>query len=82
MELGRSLQWRELPQLKESQIYAGPQPADFDQRSKWPEYYEWLKDMLERFAAVFGPRIKNLRAEDWSDDKGGDTQAEMSQAAE
>jgi Domain of unknown function (DUF4268) len=81
-ELGRPLQWRELPGNKESQIYTGPQPADFSQRSKWPEYYAWLKDTLERFAAVFGPRIKNLRADDWIDDIGGDTQAEISQAAE
>jgi Domain of unknown function (DUF4268) len=59
--IGASLQWRELPQYKESQIYTGPRPADFKQRGRWPEFYTWLADMIEAYSGAFGPRIRHLR---------------------
>ena len=59
--IGVPLQWRELPQYKESQIYTGPRPADFRQQGRWPEFYGWLADMIEAYSRVFGPRIRQLR---------------------
>src|SRR5215472_17804393 len=54
------LQWRELPQYKESKIFTGPQPADFTQHGRWPEYYTWLADMIEAYSRVFGPPRRAL----------------------
>lgn len=59
--IGVSLQWRELPEYKESQIYTGPHPADFTQHGRWPEFYKWLADMIDAYSRVFGPRIRSLR---------------------
>ena len=63
-EIGLPLQWRELPQYKESQIYTGPRPADFSQRGRWPEYYAWLAEMLEAYSRIFASRIRTLRPEE------------------
>jgi hypothetical protein len=59
--IGVPLQWRELPQYKESQIYTGPRPADFTQHGRWPEFYAWLADMIDAYSRAFGPRIRQLR---------------------
>ncbi len=59
--IGTSLQWRELPQYKESQVYTGARPADFTQHGRWPEFYRWLADMIDAYSRVFGPRIRQLR---------------------
>ncbi len=61
--IGLPLQWRELPQHKESQVYTGPRPADFTQRGRWPEFYAWLAEMIEVYSRVFGPRIRQLRSD-------------------
>ena len=59
--IGLALQWRELPQYKESQVYAGPRPADFSQHGRWPEYYAWIADTIDAYSRIFGPRIRQLR---------------------
>ena len=59
--IGVPLQWRELPEYKESQIYTGPHPADFTQQGRWPEFYTWLANMLDAYSCVFGPRIHHIR---------------------
>ena len=72
------LQWRELPQYKESQIYIGPQPADFTQRGQWPEYYTWLAGMIEAYSRVFGPRIRHLQPDQSAAPKGTPEGIELS----
>lgn len=64
-EIGMPLQWRELPNNKESHVYTGPHPADYAQRDRWPDYFAWLADKAEAYSRVLGPRIKELRAETW-----------------
>lgn len=72
------LQWRELPQYKESQIYIGPQPADFTQRGRWPEYYTWWASMIEAYSRVFGPRIRHLQPDQSAAPKGTPEGIELS----
>ena len=72
------LQWRELPQYKESQIYIGPQPADFTQHGRWPEYYTWLAGMIEAYSRVFGPRIRHLQPDQSAAPKGTPEGIELS----
>jgi hypothetical protein len=39
--------------------------ADIMTREDWPNQHEWLRTNLEKFHAVFAPRVKKLDAADW-----------------
>lgn len=57
-----SLEWRELPDKKESHIVLQLEGADPTNREDWPRQHQWLKDTLELFHRVFAARVKSLDA--------------------
>lgn len=62
-ELRSSLEWLELPERTASRIvlyWTGVDPSD---RSRWPEYHQWMISNLERFNTVFRERVRNLNAD-------------------
>ncbi len=58
------LEWRELPDAKESQVVACSE-ADPTDRSDWHNQHVWLKGILESFHRVFSPIVKDLDASDY-----------------
>ncbi len=58
-EIGETLQWNPNPEKRDKTI-ALSRKADLNDRSKWPEYCDWLVDRVDRFRRAFGPRIKKL----------------------
>jgi len=58
-ELGTTLLWDANPDRRDK-IIAVYCDADISKRDKWPEYCEWMVDMITRFRTVFRPRIKEL----------------------
>ena len=64
-QLGFKLDWMELPERKASRLLINLKDKDpFDKKS-WPEYYEWMKEKLEKIDKVFRPRIRELDANAW-----------------
>lgn len=61
---GDSLDWREMPSAKESQVYIR---IDLDPtvRSNWDEQHRWLMEKLEELHKYFSPRIKKLDANEY-----------------
>lgn len=57
-EFGEKLDWRERPERIESQVALVLEPADPSDRHDWPRQHAWLRDRLERFRAVFRPRVR------------------------
>ena len=58
------LNWRELPDAKESQIVAEPLKADPKDQSDWARQHEWLKETIEKLHRVLAPIIKQLDLSD------------------
>lgn len=58
-ELGFELEWMELPNKKASRIKATT-TADLNSRSKWENYFEWLKEVAEKFQKTFYKYSSNL----------------------
>lgn len=58
--IGATLDWRELPARKESQIRLIREGADVKQQETWPEICDWLIHWTEKFQAVFRPIVKDL----------------------
>lgn len=63
-EMGATIDWRELPENKESHLTIR-YVADPTDRSKWPEQHKWLTTQLENFHRVLSKRIKQLDADDY-----------------
>jgi hypothetical protein len=63
-EMGSAVEWRELPEGKESHLTfrKSADPAD---RASWPEQHKWLTDHLERLHRVLSGRVKMLNAADY-----------------
>ncbi len=63
-DISQELEWRELPDGKESQIitYLDANPTD---RNDWRRQHEWLKQTLETFHRVFAPIVKELDASEY-----------------
>jgi hypothetical protein len=55
------LQWRELPNAKESQVYVVRQSTPSDPAT-WPELNEWMATALETMQALFAPIVRTLDA--------------------
>ncbi len=73
-EIGTPLMWMELPDKIESRILLRWDGADPSDQKNWPEQHSWLREKLEAFRNVFGPRIKGLDAGDYlEEDDEGDT---------
>ncbi len=58
--LGTALEWQLLPERKQSNILLRNTTLDPTNRDQWPLQQVWLKEKLESFRTVFGPRIKTL----------------------
>ena len=55
------VEWRELPNRLESQIYVG-RPSTPSNSGTWPELDEWMARTLETMHALFAPIVKSLDA--------------------
>lgn len=66
-EIGTKLNWRELPDAKESQIAASSLKADPKDKNRWPEQHEWIKNTVETFHKVLSPIVKELDASDYQE---------------
>jgi len=58
--LHHKLDWRELPEAKESHIETSIKANPLD-KSDWARQHEWFKKTLEEFYIVFGPLVKKLK---------------------
>ena len=67
-EMGTPLEWRELPENKESHltIRKNVDPTD---RSTWLEQHEWLTRQLENFHRVLSQKIKQLDVTDYTPER-------------
>jgi len=63
MELDESVEWRELPDKKQSDITLDNPNLDPNRRSQWPQQHLWLAEQMEAFYRVFNPRIRALEQE-------------------
>ena len=59
-EIGSPLVWDPHPDNSDKTIALHRQ-ADIADRSKWPEYMDWLVDQTLRFRRAFGPRVKGFQ---------------------
>jgi hypothetical protein len=59
-EIGSLLKWNPNPSAIDKVILLD-RAADLNDRSKWPEYFEWLCEQVSRFKRAFEPRIKQLK---------------------
>ena len=62
-ELGRELTWYNPPDAMTCRAYLR-EPADLQDRKRWPEYFSWLLQNLEALHRVFGPRVKAISLPD------------------
>ena len=69
-EIGIKLDWRELPDAKESQIAASSLKDDPKDKNRWSEQHKWIKDTVETFHKVLSPIVKELDASDYQEDIG------------
>lgn len=64
-ELGVALDWMELPHRKACRIVLYKKQVEPLQQDQWEAHMSWMQNYLEKFAAIFGPRVKVLNADDW-----------------
>ena len=50
--MGMALDWRELPEKKASRILI-THPAEFDNKDKWPEQFDWAMDVAMKMKKAF-----------------------------
>lgn len=60
--LGRDIEWRELPEKKESHIRVTFEDCDPANRADWSHQHELIRTALEKFQDVFRDRVKHLDA--------------------
>jgi hypothetical protein len=70
-EMNASLEWRELPDKKESRVLLRREDADPTNRENWPEQHRWLADKLELFHHTFSQRIRDLDAGEMEETEDG-----------
>lgn len=61
-ELGKPLEWMELPAKKASRIKLSNK-GNISQEDEWPRYFEWYKESAELFFRVFGKYVKDYSKE-------------------
>ena len=59
-EIGCALDWQRLPDKSESQIKLTCENIDLNNREGWTDYLNWMRITLEKFHAVFSPRVRQL----------------------
>ena len=60
VEIGAKMQWNPTPEKKDKIISLTKQ-VDLEDRSRWPEYVDWLVDTVAKVWKAFAPRVRNLR---------------------
>ena len=81
-EIDMKLNWRELPDAKESQIAASSLKADPKNKNNWPEQHKWLKKTLETFHKVLSPIVRELDASEYQElNKQEDDESEDSETS-
>ena len=58
------LDWRELPEKKESQIGLERANVEISDRTTWPEQHQWLLETLVLLHRVFSARLRYLNTDD------------------
>jgi hypothetical protein len=58
-EIGEPLQWNPRPDKRDRVILLS-RAVNLEDRSRWPEYCEWLVERVAKFKKAFGARIKAL----------------------
>ena len=53
---------------KSCRIARFKQNCDLVDKSAWPQYHQWLIDMLGRFERVFRPRVRSIDPDQWQAD--------------
>lgn len=71
-DIGPAWDWRELPNRKESRIRLTFTDFDPSKRGNWPSQHQQFRETIERFHAVFSPRVKLLDAADYEPDAAPD----------
>jgi hypothetical protein len=61
-DLSSDLVWENHPDTRRCKIYFR-RPGDIADKSKWPEYEEWLRTKLEGLYRAFNMRLKLMQAE-------------------
>ena len=64
-EIGKTLEWRELPKRIQSDIMLVNTSFNPSAREQWPRQHAWLGETLETFHRCFAPRVKVLNADDY-----------------
>jgi hypothetical protein len=59
-QLGFVPEWLKMEEKQESQIKLSRDDVDLADKSKWPEYLQWMQEKLERLHSVFSVRARNL----------------------
>ena len=67
-ELNEVLDWRELPNKKESRIELRREDFDPTDCDSWPQQHAWMFERLEAFYRVFHDRVRNLNADDYEEE--------------
>jgi hypothetical protein len=62
-EIGTPLKWDPNPGATDKVIVL-TRPADLTQKSKWPEYLDWMVNTTVKFRKTFAPRVKDLAVEE------------------
>ncbi len=63
-EIGEPLEWKETFGRNPSQVTLRKGDTDLTNEAEWPHQHTWLATTLERFTAVFVPRLQGLNAPD------------------
>ncbi|TVQ59875.1 MAG: DUF4268 domain-containing protein [Phycisphaerales bacterium] len=71
-EMGAALEWRELPEGKESHVRLNFEGFDVDNRSDWPRQHELIRDAINRMERCLRHRVKNLDLADLEEDEAVD----------
>ena len=58
-ELGEQLIWFSKEDVIMKKILLR-RDADLSDENKWPEYFNWYEEKLNRFTSIFRERIKNI----------------------
>ena len=75
-EMGEPLDWQRMDDRKASRIAVYRTDLDPRDESQRPTQYKWLLDHMQRFAQVFGNRIKDLPLEEPIEDSVAASSAE------
>jgi hypothetical protein len=67
-DLGLAVEWRELPERKQSDLTLVTSGFDLSKREQWPEQHAWICDMLETFHRALAHRVKTLDVGDYIPD--------------